>query len=475
MITYVHSEALRALSCLPANVFDALVTDPPAGVDFMGKDWDCFRRTRNPADVGRDNVFGRASRTAPHSYGESDRGEFIEMMRGIFAETLRVLKPGAHGLVWALPRTAHWTATALEDAGFEIRDRIHDLAGTDGALETFLATLDDGQLDALARILESQTSPILHHLFLSGMPKGQGDIRRVLDMHYCTLHGKHCDKNLPAKPGRDDHICPSSNEPLALAREGYSTGLKPTVEHWILVRKPLDGTQAQNQVRWGTGALNTGATSIPVVGGVDSDARWPRHAVLTHAAACREGACVLACPVALLDAQAGVRTSGANNVKRHSSAGREGNTGPALGAENRREGQVMVAYGDSGAASRMFSRFKHDVVYVAKASVAEKERGLEETRAQLMDTGRTEGSLGGSNPRNRGARKRKNTHPTVKPVALMRHLIRTVTPAGGSVLDPFAGTGTTLLAAREEGCDALGIERELEYVEIGRKRLAVVG
>lgn len=372
----IHAQAAAALAHIGSNVFDALVTDPPAGVDFMQKDWDA-------AEGGREG--------------------FIRDLTEVFRETLRVLKPGAHGLVWALPRTSHWTATALEDAGFQIRDRIHDLTATDAALTAFMASLDEGQQDALVRLLESQTSPILHHLFLSGMPKGQGDIRRVLDRHFCTLPGKHCDKNLPRNPGPEDHLCPPSNEPLALAREGWSTGLKPTVEHWILVRKPLEGTQAKNQAR----------------GRADTDARWPRHAVLTHAAACREGACVLACPVALLDAQAGVRTSGANNVKRASSAGREGNTGPALGAENRREGQAMIAYGDTGAASRMFNQFQHDVLYAPKASVAEKERGLEAVVGRLMDTGRVEGSLGGNNPRNRGGKKRKNTHPCLPPGELV--------------------------------------------------------
>jgi DNA modification methylase len=92
-------EVLKGLS---GGSVDALVTDPPAGISFMGKTWD-------------------------HDHG--GREGWIEIMASIFEECLRVLKPGAHGLVWALPRTSHWTATALEDAGFEIRDRVSYLHG----------------------------------------------------------------------------------------------------------------------------------------------------------------------------------------------------------------------------------------------------------------------------------------------------------------------------------------------------------
>lgn len=442
----LEGAAAKVLANMPANSVDAVVTDPPSGTEYMGKGWDSFRRADNPGDVNRPNVFGRTSRTSPHSYGESERGVFIEAMTEVFTEVIRVLKPGGHGLVWALPRTSHWMATALEDVGFDIRDRLHEVTAVDAATTAFVASLDEGQREALARLLENQTSPILHHLFLNGMPKGQGDVRRELDMRLCTLPGKHGDKNLPA-PGKrqpEDHLCPPSTNPLALARVGFATGLKPTVEHWILVRKPLEGTQAVNQIRWGTGALNVGATRVPGPEGPEGEegsagadpegagegaaGGWPRHAVVVHASACGAGGCVPGCPALLLDQQ----------------AGRE--------------------------VSPLFNQFQHDVVYVPKAAVSEKEAGVNREGA-LVDDGRAEGSLGGNNPRNRGANKRRNSHPTVKPVGLMRHMIRLVTPPGGLVLDPFMGSGTTLIAAGLEGCASIGIEREPDYVGIARDRV----
>lgn len=510
-------DSMERLRQFPDNAFDSMVTDPPAGIDFMGKDWDCFRRAHNPADAGRENVFGRTSRTSPHSYGESERDVFIAMVGAIFAECFRVLKPGAHAVVWALPRTSHWTATALENAGFEIRDRIHDATPVDGALDAFLTSLDDAQRDALTRLLEGQSSPVFHHLFLNGMPKGQ-NVRRALDLHFCRLEGRHYDKNLPpeAKRQEGDHLCPPA--PEAEHREGWASGLKPTVEHWILVRKPLEGTQAKNQVKWGVGGINVDGCRVPLAPGEAPEAlnggayaggtreglpgddrsdaaagmygsggrlnpedfeapdgRWPRHMVLRHSAACRQVGevreCVLGCPVRTIDEQAGTLTSGANNVKRKSAKGAAGNTGPALGAENRPEGTVMIAYGDSGAASRMFNVFQDDVLYMPKATVSEKEAGVG-ADAEQVDGGRVEGSLGGTNPRNRGAGKRRsNVHPTVKAIGLMRHLIRLVTPPGGKVLDPFAGSGTTLIAAHLEGCFGVGIERDPKYAAIAQDRI----
>src|SRR5690242_19577588 len=101
--TILHGDCLAVLRTLPDNSVDAIVTDPPAGISFMGKRWD--------SDHG-------------------GRQQWIQAFAAIYRECLRVLKPGGHALVWALPRTSHWTATALEDAGFEIRDRVSHFFGS---------------------------------------------------------------------------------------------------------------------------------------------------------------------------------------------------------------------------------------------------------------------------------------------------------------------------------------------------------
>ena len=116
-----NADSALLLPTLPAASVDALVTDPPAGIGFMGKEWDDFRRARNPADAGRDSVHGRLSRSGPE-YGRRDRDHFIAWLAGILTECRRIMKPGAYGWVWAIPRTSHWTAMACEDAGFAVRD-----------------------------------------------------------------------------------------------------------------------------------------------------------------------------------------------------------------------------------------------------------------------------------------------------------------------------------------------------------------
>src|SRR5216684_1134608 len=103
MLKLVQGDCLQVLKTLDSDSIDALVTDPPAGISFMGKAWDS---------------------------NKGGREQWISWLSEVMGEVIRVLKPGAHGLVWALPRTSHWTATALENAGFEIRDVVTHLFGT---------------------------------------------------------------------------------------------------------------------------------------------------------------------------------------------------------------------------------------------------------------------------------------------------------------------------------------------------------
>lgn len=119
---------------------------------------------------------------------------------------------------------------------------------------------------------------------------------------------------------------------------------------------------------------------------------------------------------------------------------------------------------DEGSAARFF--------YCAKASKEDRNDGLQGSQARQQDHGRKAGNPGGDNPRNRGVHERQNHHPTVKPTDLMRYLCRLVTPPGGTVLDPFMGSGSTLKAAELEGFSAIGIELDPEYVEIARRRIS---
>lgn len=253
--------------------------------------------------------------------------------------------------------------------------------------------------------------------------------------------------------------------------EGRGTALKPGHEPIVLARKPLEGTVAGNLAAWGTGALNIDACRIgtedtrqirntPTPGfnmraGVECGSelgRWPANVLLDEGAA------------AELDEQTPhLRTGG--TLK-----GGEGRERAIVSPLDLGPRGPWVPYGDSGGASRFF--------YVAKPGRAERDLGCDHlpVKSGGEATDREDGSAGTQNPRagagrNGGAR---NFHPTVKPVDLMRYLVRLVTPPGGAVLDPFAGSGTTGMAALLERRPFIGVEREAEYVEIARARLEAV-
>lgn len=197
--------------------------------------------------------------------------------------------------------------------------------------------------------------------------------------------------------------------------EGWGTALKPAYEPCILVRKPLSGSVAQNVLNHGTGALNIDATRIGVDGGTKRSEQtpYPRHLDGTEDRACWR--------------------SGHDKIDLH---------------KGRWPANVLF---DEEAALALDEQTQKDTsrfFYCSKASKAEREEGLITDKA------------------------RANVHPTVKPIELMRYLCRLITPPNGTILDPFTGSGSTLCAAALEGFNPIGIEREAEYVEIARARLA---
>lgn len=377
----VRGDCLEFLKRLDDNSIDSVVTDPPAGIAFMGAEWDRMKRA-----------------------GMTELQAFQEFICEVFTEVYRVLKPGGHAVVWALPRTSHHTAMGLERSGFDIRDQ-----GT-----------------------------YLFHVFGSGFPKSH------------NLDGEH---------------------------KGFGTALKPAVEFWILVRKPVEGTVAENVLKYGTGALNidgcrVGSETVSTHSrgsneaypkrpnektvaesgrkkdqriDLDTDTertgRWPAHLILDEGAA------------ALLDAQSGVSKSTKGKPRASKQPG-EGWGMTSTGAE----------YEDEGGASRFF--------YVPKAAKRDKDEGLDALAVKTAGekTNRTEGSAG-ITPYAGSRGPSKNSHPTVKSTALMTWLVRLVTPPGGVVLDPFMGSGSTGKAALREGFQFVGCEREQEYMEIAKARI----
>ena len=199
---------------------------------------------------------------------------------------------------------------------------------------------------------------------------------------------------------------------LAKKWDGWGTALKPAHEPIILVRKPLDGAVVDNVERWGTGALNINACRIPLNGGniTPEEGRFPANCVTTE-------------PDAFFSKYFNI-------------------TPPELCKKASKRDRNSDWRGE--------------------------EIALEEKRAGYMQATVNGSMLTGSG--NERKTVYRNTHPTVKPTDLMTWLVRLITPPGGIVLDPFAGSGSTCVAARREGFFFIGVERELEYVEIARKR-----
>ncbi len=351
------------LATLADHSVDAVVTDPPYELGFMGKAWD---------------------KTG------------IAYDRSVWAEVLRVCKPGAYLLAFGGTRTYHRMACAIEDAGFEVRDSIHWIYGT-------------------------------------GFPKS-----------------------------------------LNLG-EGRGTALKPGHEPIVLARKPCEGTTTANVAEWGTGALNVDAcriagtpeptrfdpakhghegwrmdaTGAEVAANASPLGRWPANVVFDEDAAQE------------LDQLTGERKSGA------AVSGDEPST-PTTNVYGKYDRKPFTPHTDSGGASRFF--------YCSKASRAERDRGCEAlplATAGEATGGRADGSAGLNSPRAGAGRTSgaRNVHPTVKPLALMRWLVRLVTPPGGLVLDPFCGSGSTGIAAMQEDVGFLGIDSAPHAIEIATARM----
>jgi DNA modification methylase len=237
--------------------------------------------------------------------------------------------------------------------------------------------------------------------------------------------------------------------------------LKPAHEPIVLARKPaprmtplnVDGCRIEGRERTDYGLANAtrsrGTTFGEPSASADFDSsagRWPANVVLDEEAA------------AILDTQTGTLTTHPGTMRADSAPG-------GFMGLPRRAAETVLSQGDSGGASRFY--------YCAKASTRERNAGLDafEARGSGVGDERPSGDFG-QRLDGRPQRTARNTHATVKPVSLMRWLARLITPEGGTVLDPMCGSGTTGIAARLEGFSFIGIEREAEYVDIARARIA---
>jgi site-specific DNA-methyltransferase (adenine-specific) len=362
----LKGNCLELLAEMPDNSVDSIVTDPPYELGFMGKSWDNSGIAYN-----------------------------VEL----WSQALRVLKPGGHLLAFGGSRTYHRLASAVEDAGFEIRDQIMWLYG-------------------------------------SGFPKSL---------------------NL-----KDEW-------------QGWGTALKPAHEPIVVARKPLIGTVATNVLTYGTGAMNIDGSRVVTdetlsIGSnnrqnaavnfgmkdnketqrQNAAGRWPANVIHDGSEEVLEG----------------FPTSKDGFTGKRSNRKNSGNVGNfALEAQD-----TFGSYGGQGSASRFF--------YCAKASKSERNAGLEGLPERLQMNAEfrpnhLEKALEGDSGKPHGRyTPTQNFHPTVKPIALMRYLVKLVTPPNGTVLDPFLGSGTTAVAAILESFNWMGCEMTEDYWPIIEARVA---
>ena len=419
--TIYHGDCLEVLRELPDASIDAVVTDPPYGINFMGKAWDA---KFIDSTVDRRRQYQGHPETGPNGGYRSaaaEAGRYDQSLSGNQAfgawclewttECLRVLKPGGHMLIFGSTRTWHRVACAVEDAGFEIRDSIAWMYGSGFPKSLNVAIAIDKAAGKL----------------------GNRGVRSAFAGNR-TVAGE--DVAIAKAVGEHDPITDEARE-----WSGWGTALKPAHEPIVVARKPLVGTVAANVLEHGTGALNIDACRIqhdaksaawvekwsgheghpeqPGWGSIGQKfggspaGRWPANVVLDESQA------------AELDQQSGNRPSRGGAAFDNGSDIYQ----PRPINNDRRE----IGYGDAGGASRFF--------YVAKAPARE--------RPKVDGT----------------------AHPTVKPLTLMRWLCRLVTPPDGVILEPFAGSGTTVEAALLEGFRVVAIEREADYLPLIQARL----
>lgn len=358
----IHGDSLHELTKLDDNSIDAVISDPPYGLSNISH--------ANLMNCLKEWALGN------YSYLPQAKGFMGKSWDGfvpppaLWKEVYRVMKPGAHALIFAGSRTQDLMGLSLRVAGFEIRD-------------------------------------VLQWLYGSGFPKSH-DVSKAIDKlkgakRAVVGKGRSGKNAIWQEGGMGDFNITVPATQQAKKYDGYGTALKPAYEPILLVRKPLIGTVAENVLEHGTGGLNIDGSRI------DANDTWntiicqPNDSISTFKTRLR-------------------------HIKPHELGRFPSNVILDERASNLLDIQAPTV-------NRFF--------YCAKAQPNERKAGLDGY----------------------------NIHPTVKPIELMKYLCTLITPSGGTILEPFLGSGTTAIAANLLGFKCIAIERELEYVKIAEARL----
>lgn len=416
-VTLHHGDCLKVLKTLKANSFHSLVSDPPYHLTSIVKR---FGKTGSkPSGAGYDGAHRRMSKGF---MGKKWDGGDVAFQVETWKEVFRVLKPGAHLLAFSSTRNYHRMACAIEDAGFEIKDCVQWIFGS-GFQKSH----------NVSKAINKKAGVEFEAEVASGVgfmgPDGPG--------------GYSPTKNKMTQKGK--------NVAAADKWKGWGTSLKPACELICMARKPLsEKTIIENVLKHGTGAINIDACRIKTDEMFNAPQSDPskRRGVVGKALQATGGAernkaaqrASIERTTTLGRIPANVIHDGSNEVVR--AFPRVGNSHAPANEGSIRKNHVYGAdnkprtfhdgFLDSGSAARFF--------YSPKADVDDR--------------------LG-------------SHHPTVKPLDLIQYLVRLITPLGGTVLDLFAGTGTTGEAAWREGFKAVLIELEAEYVKDIRKRMSL--
>lgn len=409
----IQGDCLNVLKTFEDNSVDSVVTDPPYGLSKEPDIREVLTKWMNgePYDHGHGGFMGKSwDSFVPHP--------------DIWREVYRVLKPGGHALVFAGTRTQDLMTISLRLAGFEVRD-------------------------------------VIEWLYFSGFPKSM-DVSKAFDkragVERVVLGENPNARNAHQKGGagfdkavgkgeKAELLITAPATELARKWNGWGTALKPAHEPIIVVRKPLIDADTGRKLtvvdcveKYGTGAINIDASRIG-------------------------------------DEEVEAGRAGRTSKSTFQSSELNGYTGVNKG----RFPANCITLDDDAFYSKYFNISPPELSKKASKKDRNSDWQGEEIALEPKDSGSLVASTRGqlkdlriSNPEyERKVPKNANTHPTVKPTDLMAWLIRLVTPPNGVVLDPFAGSGSTLVAAKREGFGFIGIEREPEYVEIIEARTHV--